>query len=81
MSKCETSRLGAIPCLVSCLSQRILQGNVRMFDVNEKDGGRKQSGWIPSVKFHECTPYDLEFMAQAWPHPNDYTIWNLVAGR
>ena len=27
------SRLGAIPCLVSCLPQRLLHGNVKTFDV------------------------------------------------
>ena len=33
MAGCETSRLGTIPCLVSSLSQRILQGNVKPFNV------------------------------------------------
>ena len=33
MTRCETSRLGAIPCLVSCLPQRMLHGNVKTFDV------------------------------------------------
>ena len=33
MTRCETSRLGAIPCLVSCLPQRMLGGNVKPFDV------------------------------------------------
>ena len=32
-ARCETSRLRAIPCLVSCLPQRMLHGNVKTFDV------------------------------------------------
>ena len=33
MTRFETSCLGAIPCLVSCLPQRMMQGNVKTFDV------------------------------------------------
>ena len=33
MARCETSRLRTIPCLVSCLPQRILHGNVKTVDV------------------------------------------------
>ena len=33
MTRCETSRLGAIPCLVSCLLQRMVHGNVETFDL------------------------------------------------
>ena len=33
MTRRETSRLGAIPCLVSCLPPRMLHGNVKTFDV------------------------------------------------
>ena len=32
-ARCETSRLRAILCLVSCLPQRMLHGNVKTFDV------------------------------------------------
>ena len=46
MTRCETSRFGAISCLVSCLPQRMLHGNVKnvLRDLKE-DGGSKQSGW------------------------------------
>ena len=40
---CETSRLGAIPCLVSCLPQRMLHDNVKTFDVNFKKRWRKEA--------------------------------------
>ena len=33
MTRCETSRLGDIPCLVSCLPQRMLHDNIKTFDV------------------------------------------------
>ena len=33
MARCETSRLRTIPCLVSCLPQRILHGDVKTVDV------------------------------------------------
>ena len=33
MIRCETNGLGAIPCLVSCLLQRILHGNVKTFNL------------------------------------------------
>ena len=33
MTRCETSRLRVIPCLVSCLPQRLLHGNIKTFDV------------------------------------------------
>ena len=33
MTRCETSRLWAIPCQVSCLPQRMLYGNVKTLDV------------------------------------------------
>ena len=33
MTRCETSRLGAIPCLVSCLPQRMLHGKVKTFNL------------------------------------------------
>ena len=36
-NRCETSRLGAIPCLLSCLSQRRLHGNVKTFIVIVKE--------------------------------------------
>ena len=39
MARRETSLLGAIPCLVSCLPQIMLHGNVKMFDeIFKKDG-------------------------------------------
>ena len=31
LTRCETSRLGAIPCLISCLPQRMLHGKVKTF--------------------------------------------------
>ena len=33
MTRCETSRLGAIPCLVYFLLQRMVHGNVETFDL------------------------------------------------
>ena len=33
MTSCETIRLGALSCLVFCLPQRMLHGNVKTFDV------------------------------------------------
>ena len=39
MTRCERSRFGAIPCLVSCLSQRMLHSNVKTFDVIFKKMG------------------------------------------
>ena len=39
MTRCGTSRLGAIPCLVSCLPQRMLHGKVKTFGVVFKKMG------------------------------------------
>ena len=33
MTSCEMSRVGVIPCQVSCLPQRMLHGNVKTFDL------------------------------------------------
>ena len=43
MARCETSRLGAIPCPVSCLPQRMLHGNVKTFDVIFKKMGEEST--------------------------------------
>ena len=40
----EMARCGAIPCLVSCLLQRMLHGNVKVFDGNFKKMG-EESTW------------------------------------
>ena len=42
MTRCETSRLGAILCLVSCRPQRLLHGNVKTFDVTFKKMGEER---------------------------------------
>ena len=39
IARCEMSRLGAIPRLVSCLPQRMLHGNVKTFNVIFKKMG------------------------------------------
>ena len=42
MARCETSRLGAIACLISSLLQRVLHRYVKTFDmIFLKDGRRK----------------------------------------
>ena len=33
MARCQTSRLGAFPCLVSCLPKKMLHGNDKTFVV------------------------------------------------
>ena len=43
MTRCETSRLGAISCLVSCLPQRMLHGNVKTFDAILKKMGEEST--------------------------------------
>ena len=43
MTRCETSRLGAIPCLVSCLPQQMLHGNVETFDMILKKVGEEST--------------------------------------
>ena len=42
MARCETSRLGAIPCLVSCLPQGMLHDNVKI-DVSFKKMGEEST--------------------------------------
>ena len=46
------SRLGAIPCLVSCLPQRMLHGNVKRFDVNFKKMG-EESTWAVELALED----------------------------
>ena len=43
MTRCETSHLGAIPCLVSCLPRRMLHGNAKTFDVIFKKVGEEST--------------------------------------
>ena len=43
MTRCEASRLRAIPCLVFCLSQGMLHGNVKTFDVIFKKTGEEST--------------------------------------
>ena len=43
LTRCETSRLGAIPCLVFCLPRRKLHGNVKTFDVIVKKMGEEST--------------------------------------
>ena len=43
MARCETSHLGAIPCLVSCLLQRMLHSNVKMFSLIFKKMGKEST--------------------------------------
>ena len=43
MTRCETSRLGAIPSIISCLPQRMLHGNVKTFDVIFKKMGEEST--------------------------------------
>ena len=42
-TRCETNHLGAIPCLISCLPQRMLHGNVVTFDVIFKKMGEEST--------------------------------------
>ena len=62
MIRCETSRLGAIPCLVSCLPQRMLHGNVKTFNmIFKKEWGVKLalegSSLLISDQEHNFEPY------------------------
>ena len=43
MTRCETSRLGAIPRLVPSLPQRLLHGNAKTFDVIFKKMGEEST--------------------------------------
>ena len=49
MARCETSRLGAISCLVSCLPQRMLHDNVKMFNVIFKKMGEESTRAVELV--------------------------------
>ena len=46
MTRCETSRLGDIPHLVSCLPQRMLRGNVKIFNVIFKKMGEESTSVV-----------------------------------
>ena len=46
MTRCGTSRLGAIPCLVSCLLQRMLHASFKTFGVIFKKMGDESTSAV-----------------------------------